>query len=233
VTSQDPEFNQFLATCSEIGSWFPEGIVYIDGIAIYIHAINHADVAPYAQATHDGDFYISLADMSDLRDLEEVTPNRRLSKHQIIKNGFEFDIYTERQSNLLVPFDVVQANAVQYGDLRVCGLTELFVLKLEAFRDRRQSAKGAKDVQDLYRLALLSKHLPFEADQAAAYLDDGHFEAIAAAQKHPAVVAMAGGNAVLAKHIRSSFKGLADEVIAAAGGSVPPPHRGSICSTDS
>jgi hypothetical protein len=164
--------------------------------------------------------------MSDLRDLEEVTPNRRLSKHQIIKNGFEFDIYTERQSSLLVPFDVVQANAIRYGDISVCGLTELFVLKLEAFRDRRQSTKGQKDAQDLYRIALLSQHLPFEPDQAAAYLDDDHLEAIGFAQKHPAIVAMAGGNAVLAKQIRSTFKDLADQVISAASGSRPPPHRG-------
>ena len=207
MTMDKTEFTTLLEACGELAQVFPEGLVYIGGIAVYLHAINTPAVAPFAEFTHDADFYISLSDMGDLRDLEEVTPNRRLSKHQLIKRGFEFDIYTERQSTLIVPYDAVAAHSARYEGLRVSGLEHLFVLKLEAFRDRRQSAKGEKDAKDLLRIAAVAdaSKRGFEGSIAAPYLRDEHLALLALVHKSPAAAAMAQGNAVVAKRLRSSF----------------------------
>lgn len=205
---RETEFQELLAACAELGALFPDGLVFIGGIAVYLHARNTPSVAQYAESTHDADFYVSLADMGDLRDIEEVTPNRRLSKHQLIKRGFEFDIYTERQSTLIVPYDAVAASSVRYEPFRIAGLEHLFVLKLEAFRDRRQSVKGEKDAKDLLRIAAVAQASKdgFDARLAAPYLRDEHLALLPLVHKSPVAAAMARGNAVAAKRLRGSLE---------------------------
>lgn len=202
------EFNHLIGACAELGELFPEGLVFIGGIAVYLHTIHVESTQHFAEFTHDADFYISLADMADLRDIEEVTANRRLSKHQMIKKGFEFDIYTERNSSLVVPFDAVYAHAVKFGSLRAASLEHLFVLKLEAFLDRRQSVKGDKDAKDLFRIAAVAaaSKQGFRGDICAPYLRDEHLPLLSLVYKSPASVAMAQGNAVIAKKLRRSFE---------------------------
>lgn len=213
------EFDDLLGACAELNGFFPDGLVFIGGIAVYLHAINTPSVAAYAELTHDAACYVSLADMGDLRDLEEVTPNRRLSKHQLIKRGFEFDIYTERQSTLIVPYDAIVAHSVRYDGFRVAGLEHLFVLTLEAYRDRRQSAKGDKDAKDLLRIAAIMKasRRRFNARIVAPYLRDEHGELLELVRKSPVAIAMALGNAVAAKRLRGSWQAVID-ALAVAGG---------------
>ena len=204
---KDTEFQALLAACIDLGTGFPEGLVYIGGIAVYLHAINHEATAALAATTHDADLYISLADLSDLRDIEELTPNRRLRKHQLVKKGFEFDVYTERQANLRVPYDEVVAHSVVYDGVRVAALEHLLVLKLEAYRDRRSSAKGDKDAHDLVRIAAVAAQgvRSFDARLAAPYLDDEHLELLAGVARGPHALALAEGNAVIAKRLRGQF----------------------------
>lgn len=206
------EFERLIASCNEIAGCFPDGIAYIGGIAVYLHAINNG-VAKLAEFTHDADFYISMADASDLREIEELTTNRRLSKHQFIKNGFEFDVYTERQSSLIVPYDAIMARSVDYDGIRVAGLEHLFALKLEAYRDRQGSAKGSKDAKDLIRIALIAENVGFDDKIAASYLGDEHIELLKRLKLAPEISAMAMGNAVVAKQIRRQFTAIADRQI--------------------
>jgi len=201
------EFSILLGACSEVAELFPEGVVYIGGIAVYLHAINQPSTVEIAEFTHDADFYISLTDMSDLRDIEEVVPNRRLSKHQMIKKGFEFDIYTERQSSLIVPYDAVAASAVGFGTIRAASLEHLIVLKLEAFADRKGSAKGDKDAMDLLRITAVGSRAKggFKADLCAPYIRDQHLELLDMVERGPQVMSLAKGNAMLAKKLRQEF----------------------------
>lgn len=216
---EDPEFETLLTACSEIARAFPDGAAFIGGIAVYLHARNHRETARFADTTHDADFYISLADMGDLRDLEEVTPNRRLSKHQLIKRGFEFDIYTERQSALIVPYDAVIAESVVYGGIRVASLEHLFALKLEAFLDRKDSGKGDKDAKDLLRIAAVVDRAgaAFRAELCAPYVREAHVTLLDRVEKGPYAIAMARGNAVEAKKLRASFAALATGLRGALG----------------
>jgi hypothetical protein len=225
----ETEFRRLLSVCAQIAQIAPEGIVFIGGIAVYLHAVNLPATAQFAEATHDADFYISLADMADLRDLEEVTPNRRLHKHQLIKDGFEFDIYTERHSALIVPYDAVAAHAVSFEGIRVAGLEHLLVLKLEAFRDRRASVKGEKDAKDLLRIAAIAARgkRKFDTALAAPYLRDEHLDLLDLVERGTAPIAMAAGNAVVAKRLRQEFAALSVEIKAAYGSvhGPPPPRR--------
>jgi hypothetical protein len=206
---QDAEFQTLLQACTDVAQMFPEGVVFIGGIAVYLHATNCARASELAEFTHDADFYISLADMGDLRDVEEVTPNRRLSKHQMIKRGFEFDIYTERQSSLIVPYDAVIAHSKVYDSIRVVGLEHLLVLKLEAFSDRKASAKGDKDAKDLLRIAAIAEqHKNFRPELAAPYLRDEHLALLDIVERGPQATALARGNAVQAKKLRQNFAAL-------------------------
>lgn len=203
----DQEFEVLLGACCEIAELFPEGVVFIGGIAVYLHCINHKQASAFAEFTHDADFYISMADMADLRDIEEVTVNRRLSKHQLIKKGFEFDIYTERHSSLLVPFDEVISHARRYGAMNVACLEHLLVLKLEAYLDRKHSAKGQKDAKDIIRLGLVAANSGkmLRPNLCVGYLRDDHLQLLTAVAKGPEFVALAKGNAKVAKSLRDAF----------------------------
>lgn len=221
---KENEFGILLSTCSEVAQWFPEGVVFIGGIAIYLHAVNTEATQALAATANDADFYISLADMGDLRDIEELTPNRLRSKHQMIKSGFEFDIYTERQSQLIVPYDAIAAHSVVYDGVRVSSLEHLLVLKLEAFADRKGSAKGDKDAGDLLRIAAVSKALaatghPLDPLLVLPYLRDVHWDLLRSVEKSHQVTALAHGNAVIAKQIRQGFSALVDKLSAADAGS--------------
>ena len=203
----DAEFDRLLAACAEVAGLFQEGVAFIGGIAVYLHAINLPGTRDFAEATHDADIYISLADMADLRDLEEVTANRRLSKHQMVKHGFEFDIYTERQSSLIVPYDAVMAHAVSYDGTRVASLEHLLVLKLEAFADRKGSVKGDKDAKDLLRIGAVAARgaSGFRAALSAPYIRDVHIDLLTLVERGPQVTSLAMGNAMVAKRLRREF----------------------------
>ncbi len=178
------------------------------GIAVYLHAINSPKHAQYAEATNDADFYISAADLSDLREIEEIQPNRRLNRHQFIREGFEFDIYAKYQSNLRVPYDAVNASCDTYGGIQVACLEHLLVLKPDAFAARHASAHGRKDARDLIRLALVASEHPFQSDKASMFLDAEHLKLLAQVARGPEPTVLASGNAQLAKNIRATFSTL-------------------------
>lgn len=205
---KDSEFHTLLSACSELSQMFEPGLVFIGGIAVYMHAVNSPQGRDLAEATHDGDFYISLADMQDLRDIEEVVPNRRLNKAQITKKGFEFDVYVERQSSLIVPYADVAARSVDFDGVRVASLEHLLTLKLEAFRDRQNSAKGGKDARDMFRIAAIANPATFDPCVCAPYLQDDHLALFARLRTSTEAVGLADGNAVLAKRLRSTLNDL-------------------------
>ncbi len=196
------EFQSLLSSCAELNRTFKNEIVFIGGIAVYIHAIHLPNVRDLAETTHDADFYISMTAMSDLRDMEEVTQNLRLSKHQIIKHGFEFDIYTERHARLLVPYADIRSHAKHYDDFQVASLEHLLVLKLEAYKERRSSSKGMKDAKDLLRICLCAEKLGFQKKIFQKYELKHHRTLLEEAIHGPAVVELTLGNSHLAKKYR-------------------------------
>lgn len=148
----ESDWQALLKAVLEVQQWFPEGVAYIGGIAVYAHMVETKEGARLAAMSHDADFMIRMADVPDLRDLEVLVPNRRLGKHQFVKDGFEFDVYVEGQHDLAVPADEVIAwSQIRHG-LRVACPEHLLVLKMMAYLDRAGSAKGDKDEDDLVRI---------------------------------------------------------------------------------
>lgn len=196
----DPgEWNRLLVTVREIQDWFPDGIAFIGGIAVYAHATAKADTAKYAGMTHDADFMILLPDFADLRDIEVLTPNRRLGKQQFTKGGFEFDVYVEGQHNLPVPADEVVAWSQTKRGLRVACVEHLLVLKLKASENRKGTGKGSKDEDDVIRLLLVGGDWRKES---LTRLTDEMLNELATIVAGDAVVRLTGGNLHEAKGIR-------------------------------
>lgn len=148
----EQEWEKILNNSRETMVWFPDGAVFIGGVAVYLHSYKKNE--GLLEISHDADFYLSLRDFADLRDLEEVTANRRLQKHQFIKNGCEFDVYVERNNSLSVHFDDIMKHSTVIDGIRVAALEHLLVLKINAYMDRKASAKGGKDLRDIIKIII-------------------------------------------------------------------------------
>lgn len=196
-------FQHILAEVERIAVEYP-GHVFIGGIAVYLHAIHRPESRELAESSHDADLMLSLADFADLRDQDEVVANRRLSKHQLIRHGVEFDIYVERQNHLLVPYDEAAAHRVSYGAIQVICLEHLVVLKLEALRDRFHSSKGDKDMRDLVTISRLAGQ-DFRPALSGPFMRPAHLEMLEHVEASPVFTYMAKGNAHEAKHLRQAF----------------------------
>lgn len=132
-----------------------DDVVFIGGVAVYLHSAAKSSLVVRPESSHDSDFMISFADYDVLKDLEEITPNARLAKHQMVVEGVEFDVYVERLNRLVVPYDEILAHSGMIEGVRVACLEHLLVLKLEAFASRGESSKGVKDRRDVAKIVLL------------------------------------------------------------------------------
>lgn len=166
----DVQWAALMATVKDIQGWFPDGAVFIGGIAVYAYVASNEASASMAATTHDADLMISVSDYADLRDLEVLTPNRRLGKQQFVKNDFEFDVYVQGQSDLVIPVDEAVAHSRLVNGLRVACPEHLIILKMKAFEDRKGTPKGAKDEDDLVRILLVTGQ--FDATPLARLTDD-------------------------------------------------------------
>lgn len=201
-------FAKLLPLCHEVGRMYEPGLVYIGGIAVYLHAANTEGLRELSEATQDADFYISVAGFSDLREIEELTANSLQTKHEFRKGGFSFDVYTERHSKLPVPYANVAACATSYDGVLVAAPEHLIVLKLEAALNRRASEHGRKDIKDIIRLSLVAAQMDqsgraFDAEMACAFMQQRHVDLLADIMKGPEFLGLALGNAKAAKSMRA------------------------------
>ncbi len=206
------DFQKLLGICQKLETTYNHQIIFIGGIAVYLHLTKYEKLSILAETTHDADFYISISAMSDLRDDEEITPNLRLSKHQIIKEGFEFDIYTEHHSKLIVPFADVYAKATRHDDYLIACLEHLLSLKLEAYHNRRHSQKGLKDAKDILRIALCANQSTFKVKEYAKFQMPYHPQLLQEIFKGPASIQLSMGNAHQAKTFRASLGTLIEKI---------------------
>ncbi len=148
--------NDIVKIMSELAKEYPKGLIAIGGIAVYVHALHSEDVP--SQTTHDIDFYLSLVNLSTMRDVEEIVKNDRLKKSQITRNGFEIDIYIEHQHNLALDFETVSRYSEMLSGITVAAKEHLLILKTDAAINRSGSGKGVKDLKDLASIVLMTKY---------------------------------------------------------------------------
>ena len=148
--------NDIVKIMSELAKEYPKGLIAFGGIAVYVHALHSEDVP--SQTTHDIDFYLSLVNLSTMRDVEEIVKNDRLKKSQITRNGFEIDIYIEHQHNLALDFETVSRYSEMLSGITVAAKEHLLILKTDAAINRSGSGKGVKDLKDLASIVLMTKY---------------------------------------------------------------------------
>jgi len=197
------EWEDLWTASLEVSHGFEPGAVFIGGVAVFAHTRQSRLYSAHVAFSHDADLLISVSDYTDLKDIEQVTPNRRLQKCQFYKRGFEFDVYVEGQHGLVVPYDEASAYSVTRAELRVACLEHLVILKMKAFEDRRGSAKGMKDEDDLFKLLLLVSETTVNG-AAIARLDDRGVEHLQKIPRSDAALRSTAGNKHFATKLREA-----------------------------
>jgi len=182
---------------------FPD-LIYIGGVAVYLHMMNHATPGPLIEFSHDIDIYASLADFADMRDLYVVTANRRLNRHQTLFDCTAIDVYVEHGHRLAVPYADLAAYAVDYDGIRVASPEHLMILKIDAASDRWSSPKGEKDRRDVAKIGWL---LGGKARKAllTPFLNEERQRLLADVGRSQAFMEVAEGNAHLATTLLSEY----------------------------
>ena len=72
-------WESIMSGIKEIQEWFPDGVVFIGGVAVFMHSSKNENVK--TEFSHDADFLISMEDYMDLRDLEDRKSTRLNSSH--------------------------------------------------------------------------------------------------------------------------------------------------------
>ena len=206
-----PSFTKILDLCLELSSDLPD-VVFIGGVAVYLHLAEKASATIPLEASHDADFMISFSDYGVLKDEEELTSTPRLAKHQMIVDGVEFDVYVERLNRLVVPYDEVLAYSTVARQIRVAFLEHLLILKLEALLHRGHSSKGDKDRRDVVKIGLMLGRRtrpelvePYMREDLADHLRD--------VAKSTIFFDLCSRNAHAAKKMRTSFAAFVSTVI--------------------
>jgi hypothetical protein len=107
---------------------FPDGIVFIGGLAID------------PECTDRTALYISKTDFPDLRDIDVVIPRRQLKRYEITRQFMDFDVYVEDISNLPLPFSVVFSASHVRAGIRIASHVHIEALKSELERSTQTSA---------------------------------------------------------------------------------------------
>lgn len=195
------DFNSLMEESLQISKQHGD-VIFIGGIAVYLHTINNK-YQEIAEATRDADIYVSMNCLSSLRDVEEVFNNSRLSKSEFQRAGFSFDVYTQHQSRLIIPYDVVEKRSDQYGDIRVASLEDLLILKLEAAENRQNSSHGIKDDRDIIRLLLVAdKKGDLDYKHISDYMHDRHYTHLKKIVNGNEYMSIAMNNSKKAKELR-------------------------------
>jgi hypothetical protein len=198
----DEDWRKLLGLVTELQKFSDEELVLIGGIAVYSHVRSKEDTSQYAAQSLDADFMILLSYYAELRDIEMLMPNKGLTKQQFIKNGFEFNVYVEGQTDLCVPVpETVSASQMKNG-LRVACIEHLLILKANALANRKNTSKGDKDEDDICRILLAADAI--EPDKLTR-LDDDLLSEISHAIKGDAALRLANGNNHIARGLRTKI----------------------------
>jgi hypothetical protein len=138
--------------CELVGN-YPDDLVVIGGVAVYLYSRSRPSLAP--EYTHDADFYVGDPGWISLQDDFLVTKNARLSKASMKLHGVKIDLYPQYEHGLRIDYEELAEAANEVDNVAVADLRHLLVLKLDAFRDRGRSETGKKDRRDITRLLVL------------------------------------------------------------------------------
>jgi hypothetical protein len=205
------DFSKILDLCAELGRELPD-LVFIGGVAVYLHSLSREVAVAKPETSHDADFMISFAGYDVLKDAQEVVPTPRLSKHQMLVDDVEFDVYVERLHHLLVPYDEVYAYSEVVESARVACLEHLLVLKLDAYAQRGHSSKGIKDRRDVAKIGILLGR-QVRKELVLPYMRDDLESSLEEVARSPVFFELCSRNSHEAKKTRTLFASFASRVL--------------------
>jgi hypothetical protein len=209
------EWDRLWKAVHEVEADFEPGTIFIGGIAVYAHTIESLKWSAFHAFTHDADLMISTSDYVDMSDIEQLTPNRRLNKSQFVKDGFEFNVYVEGRHGLTIPYEEAHLHSEIKAGIRVACLEHLLILKLRAFESRRNSTKGMKDEEDIFKLLMLVSETGTNPDRLVR-LDDESMDLLRQIPRSGAALRVTMGNAHLAsemRHTASNALGMVESAV--------------------
>jgi hypothetical protein len=177
-------------------------IVFIGGIATFLHVQRRPKTGLPLEMTHDVDASISAVASGSLRDLEEVTENHRLHKWQIRVENIDVDLYPQHVSELRFSYLDLAPHAQRYRGLSIAAIPHLLLLKVDAIADRGSSGTGAKDRRDAAKLLVLLHGSPQAQSLLAGLATPNDLTILHSVVKSAALTEIARGNAKEAAVLR-------------------------------
>lgn len=208
--SQEDEWSHVWRIVHAFAQDYEEDVVLIGGVAVYLHLLAAARKDLPVESTHDADLYVALASWSDIREHYSVEANRRLTKHQIVIDDVEFDIYLENHNGLRVAYADLREASVVLSGVRVAGLEHLLLLKLDAARDRWSSGHGAKDRRDIAKILILMRRM--DPKYTLAQCTDEDMALLHRVEQSNVFSEIAMGNAHVASALRREARDFVDRL---------------------
>lgn len=187
-------------------------IVFIGGIATYLHVQRRPKSGLPLEKTHDVDASISVVAAGALRDLEEVTENPRLHKWQIRVDDVDVDLYPQQIGRLRFSYLDLAAYAQRYRGFQIAAIPHLLLLKVDAIEDRGSSGKGAKDRRDVAKLLVLLRGSPQAQELFSGLATPSDLKHLHAVTKSSAFIEIVHGNAKSASTLRKKAAEAIDAV---------------------
>lgn len=123
--------------------------ILIGGWAVFLYA--------KALKSKDIDIIIDYDQLEKIRQEFDIAKNNRLKKYEIKIEEIDVDIYLPYFSNLGLPVEEVKKYYKSVEGFLVPALEILLILKIYAASQREGTAKGRKDIIDIFSLILRSK----------------------------------------------------------------------------
>lgn len=177
-------------------------IVFIGGIATYLHVQRRPKTGLPLEATHDVDASISAVASSSLRDRYEFTENPRLHKVQIRVEDIDVDLYPQHIGRLRFSYADLAPYTQRYRGFKIAAIPHLLLLKIDAIKDRGSSKKGAKDRRDVAKLLVLLHGSPQAKKLLVGLAAPSDLVDLRAVVKSPAFMELVHGNAKAASVLR-------------------------------
>ncbi|HCM37150.1 MAG: hypothetical protein UV61_C0013G0012 [Candidatus Gottesmanbacteria bacterium GW2011_GWB1_43_11] len=105
----------------------------------------------------DIDIVVELSELDKLKTTYDLTKNERLKKYEIKQGEVDVDIYVPFYSTPGVAAEQILKNVVEIESFKIPSRELLLVLKTVAWKSRRMSAKGRKDLIDIVSLLATGK----------------------------------------------------------------------------
>jgi hypothetical protein len=187
-------------------------IVFIGGVATYLHVQRRPKAVLPLEKTHDVDASISAVASGIIRDHHEFTENHHLHKAQIRVDNIDVDLYPQQISRLRFSYLDLAPYAQRYRGFQIAAIPHILLLKVDAIEGRGNSGKGAKDRRDAAKLLVLLRGSPQARQLLAGLAAPSDLKSLRAVAKSPALMEIVHGNAKTASTLRKKAEEAIDAV---------------------